>query len=321
MKHYPVVLHSHSHHSDGHFSPEELVDHALDFGYKGLILTDHNTVAGCEEIIEKQLDDKIVFLPGMEWTSNYGHMLIHDANRFVDWRDASLDTIDKHIEEAKEADGLVGVAHPFRIGSPMCKGCHWEYEIEKWEQVNYIEVWNKVNPYSHFWSEKAYQLWTSVLRQGYRVSCSAGRDWHNLEGEGMTPGVTYIQTKDEFTPKAFKEALEKGATYITVGPRITVEILKDEESYSMGDRLPAGEYTLKADVLKADIRALKERVFEPTTLRVIQNEEAIQQIEINETIEERIINCKPGYLRLEVLGNYKQLKDTRLLLTNPIYFI
>lgn len=321
MNQYPVLLHSHSSHSDGQFSPEELIQHALDFGYKGLILTDHNTTAGCEEIVQKQLDQEIVFLPGMEWTSNYGHMLIHDANGFIDWRNARLDTIDTHIKEAKDADGLVGVAHPYRIGSPMCKGCHWEYTIQKWEQVDYIEVWNKVNPYGHFWSEKAYQLWTKVLGQGYRVSCSAGRDWHNLEGDKMTPGVTYIQTKESFTPETFKEALKNGSTYITLGPRINVEVVGEEGSYTLGETVPSGQYRLNAKVLAPDISSLTEREFEPTKLQVIQNEKIIQECTVEKGIEDIEIHCAPGYLRLEVLGNYKKLKDTRLLLTNPIYFI
>ena len=48
MKHY-ANLHSHSTHSDGVYTPEELVKVAYDEGYKALALTDHDTFTGNAE--------------------------------------------------------------------------------------------------------------------------------------------------------------------------------------------------------------------------------------------------------------------------------
>jgi len=44
-------LHLHSHHSDGTWSPEELVEHAVSIGMKHIALSDHDTVSGIDEAI------------------------------------------------------------------------------------------------------------------------------------------------------------------------------------------------------------------------------------------------------------------------------
>ena len=46
MRWYPVELHTHTRHSDGAFTVEELVEAAARNGYRALALTDHNTSSG-----------------------------------------------------------------------------------------------------------------------------------------------------------------------------------------------------------------------------------------------------------------------------------
>jgi len=58
LTYYPIELHSHTYHSDGEFSPEELLQSARDFGYKGIFLTDHNTNSGLDDIYENKFDKK-----------------------------------------------------------------------------------------------------------------------------------------------------------------------------------------------------------------------------------------------------------------------
>lgn len=322
MKQYPVELHCHTNHSDGDFDTEELIKQALEFGYKGLILTDHNTFSGCEEIIEKGLDKEIVFLKGIEWTTYFGHMLVHDAKEFVDWRTATIGTIDSHIQHVKAADGLVGIAHPYAIGSPICTGCHWEFEVEDWSQVDYIEIWNRTNPHQQFWSQKAYELWTGLLQKGYRISCSAGRDWHRVEEKNMLPAVTYIQAGKGLTPSSMKESLKNGKMYITLAPRIQVELKKEGRTFSIGDRLSSNTYELGLKVVPTDIEQLEQLDIEPEKIRVIQNEKIRQEIQLteNEQTFHFDIKCLPGYIRIEIIGRYGNKENERLLISNPIYF-
>ena len=85
MSYLPCELHCHSVHSDGSFSVAELLRRAYDDHLALIALTDHNTVSGHGE-----LDDSITpAVPGIEWTTFFGHMLVLGARDFVDWRDAA----------------------------------------------------------------------------------------------------------------------------------------------------------------------------------------------------------------------------------------
>ena len=82
MSYLPCELHCHSVHSDGSFSVAELLRRAYDDHLALIALTDHNTVSGHGE-----LDDSITpAVPGIEWTTFFGHMLVLGARDFVDWR-------------------------------------------------------------------------------------------------------------------------------------------------------------------------------------------------------------------------------------------
>ena len=143
MSYLPCELHCHSVHSDGDYTVCELQKKAIDDHLAIIALTDHNTFSGWDEI-----DDSIIpVIRGIEWTTYYGHLLVLGANDFVDWRDANADNIDEKIKQIKAVGGLVGVAHPFQLGSPLCTGGHWDFNVRNWQNVDYIEVWHK-NLYS-----------------------------------------------------------------------------------------------------------------------------------------------------------------------------
>lgn len=137
----PILLHCHTNHSDGTFTPLALAEAAREAGYQGMALTDHNTCSGCDAYyMEENID--FPMLRSMEWTTYYGHMLVFGIEEIVDWRDADLFNIDTKIAEVKAKGGLVGIAHPFDPGNPICTGCHWEFDVHNWENVDAIEIWN-----------------------------------------------------------------------------------------------------------------------------------------------------------------------------------
>lgn len=61
-----VDLHSHSRHSDGHWTPSELIDEAGTVGLKLISLTDHDTVGGQEAAAAAARRAGLAFLTGME---------------------------------------------------------------------------------------------------------------------------------------------------------------------------------------------------------------------------------------------------------------
>lgn len=319
MKQFAVELHSHTHHSDADFSVEELCQRAVDFGYEGLILTDHNTSSGYSELAELAKEAGIVTLGGIEWTTYYGHMLVHDADRLVDWRTATPHSIDKHMREVKEANGLIGIAHPFAIGSPMCTGCHWTFDVKDWNKVNYIEIWNSTRPDEHFWSWEAYALWTRLLDDGYRISCSAGRDWHRMEGEGENPPITYVESSGEWNSETFRQSLEKGTFYISLGPGIRWYVEQGEKIFYMGDTIKPGLANITVEVLSTRIESLKKFGSIVKRVKIIHN----NQIYFDEPIDNDLIpipiDLVEGNLRIEFWGTIKQKEEELLLISNPIY--
>ena len=96
-------------------------------------------------------------------------MLVLGANDFVDWRDAQPDNIDEKIKQVKAVGGIVGIAHPYQLGSPLCTGGCWEFNVRDWRNVDYIEVWHQ-NLYSaKRENERALELWTSLLAKDIKL--------------------------------------------------------------------------------------------------------------------------------------------------------
>ena len=64
-------LHIHTYYSDGVYSPEKIVDTALDVGLDVIALTDHDTVLGIPEAFEAANKCGIEFIPGIEMSVDY----------------------------------------------------------------------------------------------------------------------------------------------------------------------------------------------------------------------------------------------------------
>jgi hypothetical protein len=72
-----IDLHTHSNKSDGSLSPAELVRLACKLGLKALALTDHDTVDGLKEAGKSCRKLKIIFIPGIEFSAEYGKGELH----------------------------------------------------------------------------------------------------------------------------------------------------------------------------------------------------------------------------------------------------
>lgn len=321
MIYFPVELHTHTNHSDGDFTVEELIQNAIDFGYKALIMTDHNTSSGFYEAIDKEFDKKILIMKGMEWTTYFGHMLALDADEIVDWRCAAVNNIDQYIDRIKQVNGLVGIAHPYAVGSPMCTGCHWDFKVDNWANIDYIEIWNSGMPDKIFWNDLAYELWTNLLKEGYHISCASGRDWHKMEGSNVNTPVTYIGVTGELSLSSMKDALRKGSMYVSLGPKVEIVIEKDGLQFFLGDTVPSGEGILKVRILETEIRTLKIFNFSVDEVRVISKENIIFESYCNSIHDELSIpvTLERGYIRVELLGTGKGDDNLKLIITNPIY--
>lgn len=70
-------LHVHSSYSDGTMKPAELVAQACSKRLSGMALTDHDTIAGIREGLVEAERRKLLFIPGVELTTDWGEAEVH----------------------------------------------------------------------------------------------------------------------------------------------------------------------------------------------------------------------------------------------------
>lgn len=80
-----VDLHTHSNKSDGSLSPTQLIDEANRIGLSAIALTDHDSIDGLEEAINRGNELGIKVVPGVELSCEYNGRDIHIVGLFIDY--------------------------------------------------------------------------------------------------------------------------------------------------------------------------------------------------------------------------------------------
>lgn len=310
-KWYPCELHCHTVHSDGDFTVRELTETAKERELCGICLTDHNTTSGWEETEEISFPK---VLKGTEWTTFYGHMLVLDCKRFVDWRDATPDNIDIKISAVKKNGGLVGVAHPFQLGTPICTGGHWDFKVKDWNNVDYMEIFSEGSPFLNTTNKKARKLWHSLLSEGYRITPAMGRDWHRAIGNKFISACTYLLCGDNFSDAEMKKAIEKGRTVVSAGPLF---YFTTENGETVGDTVGSGEHAFH--FIYDDERHKRvdgERKIVPEKIVICSNK---GETEFDFAGDISLALEKNSWYSAEIWGSIDGKDNMLLALTAPIY--
>ena len=83
-------LHLHTTHSDGSFTPTEIIDLAQRAGVTALAITDHDITTGVSEAAEAGEARGIEVIPGIEISSVFGGSELHILGYYLDYRDERL---------------------------------------------------------------------------------------------------------------------------------------------------------------------------------------------------------------------------------------
>lgn len=314
MSYLPCELHCHTVHSDGAFQVRELLENAKADQLSIIALTDHNTFSGHAE-----LDDTILpAIRGIEWTTYFGHMLALGAKEFVDWRDAVPTNIDEKIKEVKSAGGIVGIAHPFQMGSPICTGGRWEFKVNDWNNVDYMEIWHEDLSVISSENKKSLALWTSLLDKGCKIAATYGRDWHRKETSGHY-GCTYIDIDGEVNEKNALCAIKNGKTVVSSGAKFFFNLHRDGITYSIGDTVKSGNYTFSFFTdLHSRQKDSGEESIRYKKIKIVTNGSKV----ILETgFDKRKVNLslkKGHWYRAELWGSVDE-KAQVLTITSPVY--
>jgi predicted metal-dependent phosphoesterase TrpH len=80
-------LHTHSTYSDGRLTPTDLIERAVSRGLEVFALTDHDCTDGIAEALEAaQKHPRLLFIPGIELSTDLPQEEVHVLGYFVDWR-------------------------------------------------------------------------------------------------------------------------------------------------------------------------------------------------------------------------------------------
>lgn len=99
-------LHTHTVHSDGTYTPRELVEAAVKAGISAIALTDHNTVSGLDEFLAVSKEMNIEGVAGVEFSVEYGSKELHLIGMFIkpEKFDSVMDFIGDVTERKNDAN-------------------------------------------------------------------------------------------------------------------------------------------------------------------------------------------------------------------------
>ena len=83
-------LHLHTNHSDGYYSPKELIDKTLSRGLKTVSIVDHDEIGALDEAIEYGKTIGVEVIPGVELSVSYKHFDLHVLGYCFDYRNPEL---------------------------------------------------------------------------------------------------------------------------------------------------------------------------------------------------------------------------------------
>lgn len=314
---YPFELHTHSLHSDGSFTPEELARNALEEGLAGFALTDHNTFAGTSYARQAAEKLGLVFLPGIEWTTFYGHITVLGGDFGVDWREVNPETVCTNAANIKEKGGCAGIAHPFRIGYPICTGGSDGWGIDNYKDFTHYEVWSYRDPSEEHTNRLAEERYRFLAANGNRLACVYGRDWHAKE-DGLF-AATYLGIDGALITENALEAIRKGRSYVSTGVRLEANLTDDKGNrFFIGDQLPVGEYTLDTKLTAPHGGFSNGNTFSIKTISLVG---ADGKAEKHETVDGKFtcrLKLKRGFLQLTAEGDVNG-NERKLLIATPFF--
>ncbi|HEY0697776.1 MAG TPA: CehA/McbA family metallohydrolase, partial [Micromonospora sp.] len=209
LRWYAGDLHSHTEHSDGTSTIDQLSALAAGRGLDFLAVTDHNTVSHHPLLPGASAAYGVTLVPGQEVTTDRGHANVFGDVGWVDFRQPA----DQWLATAERAGGLMSVNHP------LAMDCAWRQPLR--ERTRLVEVWH-----SGWWDRTwgAPLAWARAWRPD--VVPVGGSDFHR-PGDDAPPGspTTWVLADGELPPeggpaavRAVLDALRAGRTAVSAGP-------------------------------------------------------------------------------------------------------
>lgn len=100
-----IDLHVHTLYSDGVYSPEKIVDTAIDVGLQAISLTDHDNILSWQVaqdyLKQKNLNDKLEVIQGVEINTLHKNYEVHILGYFMDTTNSDFKSLLKAQQQAR----------------------------------------------------------------------------------------------------------------------------------------------------------------------------------------------------------------------------
>jgi hypothetical protein len=209
---YRGDLQSHTHHSDGTGSLDDLVAVARARGLDFVAVTEHNTISHLPYLAEVGGDD-LLLIPGEEITTYYGHANAWGIQGWQEFRCRDDVTMARIMDAVHAAGALVSVNHPKDTGVP------WEYTPHL--PFDCVEAWQGVWPWKN---HESLAFWHNLLLQGRQVTAVGGSDRHikpfcgEPAPDGLGTPTTWVYAR-ELSTAGILEGIRAGHVFISTGPQ------------------------------------------------------------------------------------------------------
>jgi hypothetical protein len=177
-------LHSHTVHSDGELTIDELACRAAAGGLDFLAVTDHNTVSHHPLLAAAGRRAGVLLLPGQEVTRDIGHAGAFGDIGWIDFRRPA----DDWLTQVTERGGLLSVNHP------LSGDCSWRHPMTGRPPL--AEIWHRT------WSDRSWGgplAWWQAWHPG--ALPVGGSDFHRpADGNPLGTPTTWVQCAGQSVP-------------------------------------------------------------------------------------------------------------------------
>lgn len=285
-------LHMHSTASDGVFNAYELGKLAKEKGLDFIAIANHNNF--CENLHLPHIDG-LTFIPAVEWTHYKGHMNFFGVkapfeNSFIANTKEEMQSI---ISHAKSLGAVISVNHP---ECPLCP-----YKWEEDEAYSMMEVWNGPMRPSN---ERAVQKWTSLLKQGRKLTAVGGSDYHKPRQFAKLGNPVTVVFSRSRSAEDILDAIKSGSCYVTE----SVDGVKISLRYGDCSMGQTAEYSEEIPLM-IDAEAKKVTLVTDKGEKEIKLDEHFAKVKLE----------KVKFAYIKVCKGFGKLKRI-CAISNPIYF-
>lgn len=102
-----IDLHLHTTYSDGSYTPSQTVDMAVKKGLNGIAITDHDSIEGIDEAINRgKLYNDFYVIPGIEFSCTFLEEEVHLLGYFFNYKSPKITNLTTNLRKARVERGI-----------------------------------------------------------------------------------------------------------------------------------------------------------------------------------------------------------------------